>query len=106
MTGEMSWDIPTSLISNWVSTPANNHGVILKSDSESVDTYKKFISSEYSIDSMYHPLLVVTYKSSARLGLEDYWAYDTHPLVGGNSFTNLTTGNNVIQYQDFYLMLQ
>lgn len=100
---ERKWDIPTSLISTWVTNPLNNYGLLIKSTTEDVNTYKKFISSEHSISSKYHPLLVVTYKSIARLGLEDYWEYDSHPLVGGNSFTNLTTGNNIIQYQDLYL---
>lgn len=103
LTGEMSWDIPTSLINSWTKNPTTNYGLLLKSDTENVDTYKKFISSEHTIDSRYHPLLVVTYKTTARLGLEDYWEYDSHQLVGGNVYTNLTTGNNVIQYRDFNL---
>ncbi|GIN41448.1 hypothetical protein J19TS1_43970 [Heyndrickxia oleronia] len=97
------WDIPVGLINKWVTNPTTNNGIILKSNSESTNTYKKFISSEYPIDGQYQPLLVITYKTGARLGIEDYWEYDSHSLVGGTSYTNLTTGNNIIQYQDFTL---
>jgi RHS repeat-associated protein len=99
----MKWDIPTSVITDWKNNPSTNYGFLIKSDSEGTNTYKKFFSSENTIDEKYHPLLVVTYKTNARLGLEDYWPYDSHPLVGGESYTNLTTGNNVIQFTDFSL---
>ncbi|MDQ0156471.1 DNRLRE domain-containing protein [Robertmurraya andreesenii] len=100
----LKWSIPVSLVNRWLANPASNYGILMKSKSESLNTYKKFISSEHSIGTEYQPLLVVTYKTGARLGIEDYWSYDTHPLVGGASYTNLTTSNNVIQYEDFSVL--
>lgn len=100
----LKWKIPVDVIHAWVDYPNTNYGILMKSKSETTNSYKKFISSENSIGSNYQPLLVVTYKIGARLGLENYWDYDTQPLVGGNVFTNNNTGNNVIQYQDFSLI--
>ncbi|MCM3576466.1 DNRLRE domain-containing protein [Mesobacillus subterraneus] len=98
------WEVPTHIIQNWKGGTDPNHGFLVKSDSESINIYKKFISSEHTLDSKYHPLLVVTYRTNARLGLEDYWDYDTHELVGGTNFVNLTTSNNVVQYDDMSLV--
>jgi RHS repeat-associated protein len=97
------WDVPTSVVQGWLNTQSTNYGIMLKSTTEATTIYKKFVSSESTLNSKYHPLLVVTYKSASRLGLEDYWPYDSHPLVGGTSYSNLTTGNNIIQYQDLVL---
>lgn len=97
------WNIPTSVIQGWLSNPSSNYGFLLKSTTEGTNYYKKFISSENTLDSKYHPLLVVTYKSISRLGLEDYWKFESQPLVGGTSYANLTTGNNIIQYEDIIL---
>lgn len=94
-------DVPIHIIQNWKNDPSTNYGFMFKSDSETTNVYKKFISSESSVDSKYKPLLVVTYRTNARLGLEDYWLYDSHSLIGGSSYSNLTTNNNVIQYNDF-----
>ncbi|MCS1393287.1 DNRLRE domain-containing protein [Lysinibacillus boronitolerans] len=66
ITGQMSWSIPSALVSNWITNPSSNYGFLLKSDNETVTTYKKFISSEHSIDEQYHPLLVITYNTAAR----------------------------------------
>lgn len=97
------WEVSPSLIQKWKENTTSNYGFILKSDTESTNIYKKFISSENAVDEKYHPKLVITYKTNARLGLEDYWLYDSHPLIGGASYSNLTTDNNVIQYEDFSL---
>jgi RHS repeat-associated protein len=97
------WDVPASVVQGWISNQSTNYGILLKSTSEATINYKKFVSSESTLNSKYHPLLVVTYKSASRLGLEGYWLYDSHPLVGGTSYSNLGTGNNVIQYQDLVL---
>lgn len=97
------WEVAPSLIQKWKENTGSNYGFILKSDTESTNVYKKFISSENSVDEKYHPKLVITYRTNARLGLEDYWLYDSHQLVGGTSYSNLTTDNNVIQYEDFSL---
>ncbi|MGX2959510.1 DNRLRE domain-containing protein [Peribacillus sp. JNUCC 23] len=98
------WNIPIHIVQEWLTYPAINYGVLLKSENEALGYYKKFASSEQVIAAKYKPLLTVTYKTNARLGLEDYWTYDTHPLVGGTSYTNLTTSNNVIQYEDFTVL--
>lgn len=66
------WEVPTSVIQGWKDSPNTNYGFLLKSESETTNVYKKFISSEHTVDSKYHPLMVVTYKTNARLGLEDY----------------------------------
>ncbi|MCH1627039.1 DNRLRE domain-containing protein [Fredinandcohnia quinoae] len=98
------WEVPIHIIQNWRDTPSTNYGFLLKSESENTNIYKKFISSEHSADEKYKPLLTVTYRTNARLGLEDYWDYTTHELIGGSSYTNLMTGNNVIQYNDLSLV--
>ncbi|WP_050615353.1 DNRLRE domain-containing protein [Bacillus testis] len=98
------WNLPTNIVQDWLLNPSNNYGVMLKSDTENVNYYKKFVSSEQSIAAKYKPLLTITYKTNARLGLENYWSYDSHPLVDGSSYTNLTTSNNVVQYDDLSLL--
>ncbi|MED3662990.1 DNRLRE domain-containing protein [Ureibacillus terrenus] len=96
----LKWQVPTNVVEKWISNPQQNKGLLLKSHDETVKTYKKFISGDHSLTE-YSPLLVVTYYSASRLGLEPFWDYDEHSLVGGTSYTNLTTGNNVVQYTDF-----
>lgn len=96
------WDI-TSLVDKWNKSPSTNYGIILKSNSESTNTYKKFISSDDLNNINNHPMLAVTYYPSSRLGLENYWDYNSHNLVNGQASINITTGNNVIQYQDLSL---
>ncbi|WP_039041564.1 RHS repeat-associated core domain-containing protein [Sporosarcina sp. ZBG7A] len=98
------WDIPIHVVQEWLTYPSLNYGVLLKSENETLGYYKKYASSEQVIAAKYKPMLTVTYKTNARLGLEDYWLYDSHPLVGGTSYTNLTTSNNVIQYEDFTVL--
>lgn len=96
------WNI-TSLVDKWHKSPTTNYGIILKSNAESTNTYKKFISSDDLNNINNHPMLAVTYYPASRLGIEPFWDYDEHSLVGGTSYTNLTTGNNVVQYTDFSL---
>ncbi|WP_293017178.1 DNRLRE domain-containing protein [Paenibacillus sp.] len=93
------WDV-TNQIDKWRSA---NYGILLKSLSESTNSYKKFISSDSTLNATNRPMLSVTYFNGSRLGLEKYWTYDSHDLVGGRSYTNMTTGNNVIQYNDLSL---
>ncbi|WP_108670434.1 DNRLRE domain-containing protein [Peribacillus acanthi] len=96
--------ISTSIIEDWKNSPSSNYGFLLKSDTEAINIYKKFVASEHTVAAKYKPLLVVTYRTIARLGLEGYWPYDSHPLVGGTSYSNLTTLNNIIQYDDSYVL--
>jgi hypothetical protein len=78
--------VPINIVQGWKDNPSINYGFLLKSDSESTNIYKKLVSSEQTVDVKYKPLLVVTYRTNARLGLEDFWVYDSHPLVGGTSY--------------------
>jgi RHS repeat-associated protein len=103
-TSSKKWEIPVSIVQGWISNRSSNYGVVLKSDTESTNIYKKFISSENTVDSKYHPLLVVSYKAPSRLGLESYWEYSTHPLIDGTSYINLTTGNNILEYKDLNII--
>ena len=98
------WTIPEVTIEKWVSNASNNKGLVLKSTKEDTKVYKKFASSESTVDIQYKPKLVVTYKTSGRLGLENYWDYTSHALAEGTQYVNLGTLNNVVQYQDFSLM--
>jgi YD repeat-containing protein len=102
--GLTRWSIPVNTVQQWVSNPTSNYGFLLKSTSESTKVYKKFASSEQSVITEYKPKLVVTYKTPSRLGLESYWDYATHPLVGGANYVNLGTNNNIVQYQDFSIL--
>ncbi|MGG6447382.1 DNRLRE domain-containing protein [Pseudobacillus badius] len=98
------WNIPVHILQEWLTNPSVNFGVILKSDTELTNIYKKFTSSDMSIAAKYKPLLSVTYQTNARLGVEDYWDYDVHNLVGGAAMVNLTTGNLITQYRDISVL--
>ncbi|WP_336788309.1 DNRLRE domain-containing protein [Paenibacillus sp. MMO-177] len=97
------WALSPTTIETWINDSTRNKGFLLKSNSETVNSYKKFISSDDTVNVNYTPLLSVTYYPASRLGLEDYWTYDNHSLTNGTSYTNLGTGNNVIQYTDYSL---
>lgn len=99
----VKWKIPLGTVQDWVSIPSRNLGFLLKSVDENQPIYKKFYSKESAVGNQYKPKLVVTYKTSARLGLEGYWDYASHPLVGGTSYVNIGTLNNIIQYTDISL---
>jgi RHS repeat-associated protein len=94
----MKWDL-TKSVKKWHGTPTSNKGILLKSASETTNSYKKFYSSD-STSNDYVPMLAITYYSSSRLGLENYWTYDEHKLSNGKSFVNVTTGNHVLQFTD------
>lgn len=99
----VKWKIPLTTVQDWVSIPSRNLGFLLKSVDENQPIYKKFYSKESTVGNQYKPKLVITYKTSARLGLEGYWDYASHPLVGGTSYVNIGTLNNIIQYTDLSL---
>ncbi|KGR79565.1 DNRLRE domain-containing protein [Ureibacillus manganicus] len=99
----VKWPIPIDKVYGWVWTPNINHGILIRSAMESSKVYKKFYSSENTVDSKYKPKLVVTYKTSARFGLEDYWDYNSFPLIDGTNYINIGTQNNILQYTDFSL---
>ena len=101
--GIVKWALPTESLYGWACDPTINYGILLKSTNESTKVYKKFYSSESTVNAQYKPKLVITYKSSSRLGLEDYWDYDSYPLVDGAGYINIGTQNNVLQYTDFTL---
>ncbi|MFE6076701.1 DNRLRE domain-containing protein [Paenibacillus sp. NPDC057886] len=60
------WDV-TNQIHKWRSA---NYGILLKSLSESTNSYKKFISSDSTLNATNRPMLSVTYFNGSRLGLE------------------------------------
>ncbi|MEB2280169.1 DNRLRE domain-containing protein [Lysinibacillus xylanilyticus] len=100
----VNWKVPLDVVQGWINNPTTNYGFMLKSDNETTQIYKKFASSEQSTLNKYKPQLVVTYKTFARLGLEDYWDYDSRPLVNGTNSVNLTTHNNILQYTDMSIL--
>ncbi|MCH1625960.1 DNRLRE domain-containing protein [Fredinandcohnia quinoae] len=56
-----TWNVPVHIIQNWRKDITTNYGFIIKSDTEGINSYKKFISSEYVIEDKFKPLLEVTY---------------------------------------------
>lgn len=100
----VNWNVPLDVIQGWVNNPATNYGFLLKGENEKTQIYKKFASSEHSVLDKYKPQLVVTYKTTARLGLEDYWDYDSRPIVDGTNYVNLGTHNNILQYADISIL--
>ncbi|QPQ35658.1 DNRLRE domain-containing protein [Lysinibacillus sp. JNUCC-52] len=100
----VNWKVPLNVVQGWINNPSTNYGLLLKGDNEASQIYKKFASSEQSTLNKYKPQLVVTYKTTARLGLEDYWDYDSRPLVNGTNYVNLTTNNNILQYEDMFIL--
>ncbi|WDH95127.1 DNRLRE domain-containing protein (plasmid) [Paenibacillus urinalis] len=97
------WSLTPYMMEKWINNPDSNLGFLLKSSSETTNTYKKFISGDDTANTKNTPLLSVTYTSASRLGLEDYWTFDGISLGEGTSNVNLGTGNNVIQYTDYNL---
>ena len=95
------WSLTPYMIEKWVNNSESNIGFILKSTNENLNSYKKFISGDDTSNPSNTPLLSITYNSSSRLGLEDYWTFDSHSLNSINSYTNLATGNNVIEFNDY-----
>lgn len=100
----VNWKVPLDVVQGWVNNPTTNYGFMLKSDNETTQIYKKFASSEQSVLDRYKPKLVIIYKTAARLGLEDYWDYDSHELVNGTNYINLGTHNNILQYKDLSIL--
>ncbi len=97
------WPIAPYIIDKWINDGTRNKGLLLKSTAETTNSYKKFISGDDTANPSNSPLLSVTYYPASRLGLESYWTFDSHPLVGGAGFTNLGTGNNILQFTDYSL---
>ncbi|MFE6074186.1 polymorphic toxin type 8 domain-containing protein [Paenibacillus sp. NPDC057886] len=103
LSANYKWSLPANMLEKWINDPTSNKGFMLKSNSETTNSYKKFISGDDTSNPDYTPLLSVTYTSASRLGLKDYWTYDSHPIANGTSYTNLGTGNNIIQFNDYSL---
>lgn len=99
-----NWQVPISVVQGWLTDSSTNHGFLLKSSNESTKIYKKFASSEQEVADKYKPQLVITYKTTARLGIEDYWDYDSRPLTDGTNYVNITTLNNILQYTDLSIL--
>ncbi|ANE45480.1 hypothetical protein SY83_03140 [Paenibacillus swuensis] len=103
LTSKLQWPVSSNKVNEWINDKTKNNGLLLKSTNETTLSYKRFISSDETSVLGYGPLLSVTYYPASRLGLEPYWTYDSRGLVDGTSYTNLGTGNNVIQYTDYSL---
>jgi hypothetical protein len=59
-----TWSV-TNMVADWVSTPANNYGMLVNSDDvASVDSYRYFASTEDS-NTAIRPKLIVTYTTGA-----------------------------------------
>jgi len=59
-----SWDV-TDMVGDWVATPANNYGMMVKSDeSATIDSFRTYASSD-ATNASTRPKLIVTYSSSA-----------------------------------------
>lgn len=99
-----NWHVPISVVQTWLTDPSTNHGFLLKSSNESTKIYKKFASSEQEVPDQYKPQLVITYKTTARLGLEGYWHYNSRAVTDGSNFVNITTLNNILQYTDLSIL--
>lgn len=94
------WSVTPSLMEEILKNPKQNMGFLLKSSSEGTASYKKFYSGDYLDMATYSPLLSITYVSNSRLGMEDYWTYNTLDFANGNVNVNLGTGNGVVQLMD------
>lgn len=95
------WDISADVVQKWVNSSTNNFGLLLKAENETLATYKKFYSGDYSAYLQYSPTLSITYYPTSRLGLENYWSYTEHSVGNGTGYLNLGTGNNILQFTDF-----
>ncbi|WP_338749320.1 DUF6531 domain-containing protein [Bacillus sp. FJAT-52991] len=95
------WTIKPEIIQKWMNDPSKNLGLILKATNENAATYKKFYSGDYSGKLQYSPKLTITYYPVSRLGHEDYWSYVEHSLADGQGYTNIGTGNLVLDFTDF-----
>ncbi|WP_338754762.1 DNRLRE domain-containing protein [Bacillus sp. FJAT-52991] len=95
------WSITPSYMEQILASPNQSLGFLLKSASEGTASYKKFYSGDNLNYAGYSPLLVITYVSNSRLGLEDYWTYNEQELTDGQAYVNLGTGNGVVQFTDF-----
>jgi hypothetical protein len=76
-----TWSV-TNMVADWVSTPANNYGMLLNSDGvASVDSYRYFVSTEDS-NTPYRPKLIVTYTSGGQASNPDPADNDVNVPVG------------------------
>ncbi|KXH87239.1 DNRLRE domain-containing protein [Sporosarcina sp. HYO08] len=95
------WTIKPEIVQKWMDQPTQNLGLMLKATNETLATYKKFYSGDYSSKLQYSPKLTITYYPVSRLGLESYWSYAEHELSDGQGYVNLGTGNLVLDFADF-----
>lgn len=71
----VSWEI-TELVRGWYSGEYENHGIMMKTASEtSTSTYKRawFFSTSYTSFSTLRPCIVISYRNMS--GYEDYYSY-------------------------------
>ena len=93
--GYYYWDI-TGLVKKWYT--GTNYGMMFRLTKEMEsgahgNCWKKFSSSEYSINSR-RPTLILTYRNNS--GMENYWDYSTASAGrAGTGYVNQYTGNLV-----------
>lgn len=97
------WSLTPYMVEKWINNSDTNIGFLLKSTSETSNTYKKFISGDDTVNTKQTPLLSVTYTSASRLGVENYWSLDSRDVSDGTNQINLGTGNNFLSFNDFDL---
>ena len=106
---ELEWhawsgDSMTALVQNWISNPANNHGVLIKMayDGGSDPKIFRFLSSEYS-DPAYRPYLEIVYLKDvlfpeSRADIFTYPTYGKAPLTVQFDASNSYSPNGIATY--------
>ena len=95
-----TWNI-TDIARDWYAT--SNNGVMFKMpdsiESSTTDNYKQFVSSDYTENDAYQPILTIYFRNNN--GLESYWDY-TASSAGraGTGYVNNFTGNLVFVRED------
>jgi hypothetical protein len=87
-----TWSV-TNMVADWVTTPANNYGMLVNSDAvASMDSWRFFASTEDS-DSSIRPKLIVTYSSAPAGDVEIIGSW-----VSGTSHTEESGTNRLLVF--------
>lgn len=49
LSANYKWSLPANMLEKWINDPTTNKGFMLKSNSETTNSYKKFISGDKNI---------------------------------------------------------
>lgn len=96
----VSWEI-TDLVRGWYSGEYENHGIMMKTESEtSSDTYKRarFYSTSYTTISTVRPCLSISYRNMS--GYEDYYSY-TSVDAGRSGAVSVNNYNGALTYSQY-----